>query len=83
MSALSAWIVAFADLRDDETSVRCPGCGCDQLGFCVDGDPGSVGFGAIWCRCCNRGTWISRLEVRPGDTKCSSTEVPDFENVTE
>jgi hypothetical protein len=82
MSELSAWTVAFADRRDGRDPVVCPGCASETLDWCVDGEPGTVGFGAVWCRTCGRGTWISRLDVRPGDIQCSSKEVPDFEDIS-
>jgi hypothetical protein len=81
MNKLSRWVLAFADLRDHVGSVTCPNCGGRTLRYCVDGEPGAIGYGAVWCQECGKGTWVSRLEVREGNIQCSSIEPPVFQPI--
>lgn len=81
MDVLGRWMVAFADLRDGRKP-RCPACDAEDLGWCTEGRAGEIGFGAVWCKRCGRGTWISRLEVREGDVRCADAAIPTFEDVS-
>jgi hypothetical protein len=77
-SRLNEWSVAFADLRDSRAAKACPACGRHALKWCVDGNPGAVGSAAVWCERCSRGINLSRVAVRPGDTRCADVPVPPF-----
>ena len=81
MDVLGTWVVAFANLRDGQHP-ECPSCHTDGLRCCTKGEVGAIGFGAVWCEHCGKGTWISRLTVREGDHRCPDMDVPEIDDVS-
>ena len=76
------WLKLLKKLAKNNYSTKgfiCPECGQKSVEYIYVGDPTTnIGYLPIWCRSCNKGIQISRVEIPKG---VDMLEFGDLENI--
>ena len=60
------WLNNLESVASDKNSGICPFCGSSETNYSFYGDPGSMGFGLIWCNNCKKAYHMSRVRIERG-----------------
>ena len=86
------WLKLLKELSKNNYSTKgfiCPECGQKSVDYVYVGNPTTrIGYLPIWCKNCNKGIQISRVEIPKGvnmiefsNLKCIKDTIPNFKQV--